>query len=140
MSNKIFWEKPIIGVAITTVLDDVDLNSYAVTLKENGSVPADWVHIEGEYPIPENWPYIDDMRFLPGGSLGVDFDAAKARTKDRLRQERAPLLAALDVQYMQALEQKKSTTAIVTEKNRLRQITDAADTCTTIEQLLELHA
>jgi hypothetical protein len=36
---------------------------------------------------------------------------------------------------MKAQESGADTTAIVTEKNRLRDITDAVDDCTTTEQL-----
>lgn len=49
-------------------------------------------------------------------------------TKDRLRRERAPLLAALDVAYMRALE-SGNPAAVVAEKQRLRDITAQADLC-----------
>ena len=75
---------------------------------------------------------------LNGGTVSVNLDKAKALTKARLRMEREPLLAAQDVLYMRALEQGQDTSAIVTEKQRLRDVTNLADACTTIAQLRAL--
>ena len=65
----------------------------------------------------------------------VNIDKAKAITKDRLRTERAPLLQAQDVAFQRALETGANTAAIVAEKQRLRDITNLADTATTIDEL-----
>jgi hypothetical protein len=67
--------------------------------------------------------------------ITINLDKAKAITKDRLRQERAPLLAAQDVLYMRATEANQDTTAIVAEKQRLRDITQLADQATTLDEL-----
>ena len=72
--------------------------------------------------------------------ITINFDKAKAITKDRLRQERAPLLQAQDVAFQRALEANADTTEIVVEKQRLRDITQLADQATTLEQLKELKA
>ena len=50
----------------------------------------------------------------------INIDKAKEITKARLRQERAPLLQAQDVAFQRALETGADTTAIVAEKQRLR--------------------
>lgn len=65
----------------------------------------------------------------------IDFDKAKEVTKARLRAERAPKLAALDVAFQRALETGADTSAIVAEKQRLRDITQQADAATTLEEL-----
>ena len=70
--------------------------------------------------------------------ITVNLTKAKVITKDRLRQERAPLLAAQDVLFMKAQEASSDTSDIVTEKNRLRAITDDVDDCTTTDQLKAL--
>lgn len=70
--------------------------------------------------------------------ITINIDKAKAITKDRLRQERAPLLVAQDVLYMRATEQGADTTAIVAEKQRLRDITKLADEATTLDELKAL--
>ena len=67
--------------------------------------------------------------------ITINFDKAKEITKDRLRMERAPLLAAQDVLYMRATEANQDTTAIVAEKQRLRDITKLADEATTLDEL-----
>lgn len=61
-----------------------------------------------------------------GDAVEVDMEAAKAIHKDSLRQERSPRLAALDVDYMKALEQGGDTVAIAAQKEALRNITDDA--------------
>lgn len=70
--------------------------------------------------------------------ITVDFNKAKSLTKDRLRAERAPLLAAQDVLFQRALESGSDTTAIVAEKQRLRDITNLVDTCATLDELRAL--
>jgi hypothetical protein len=70
--------------------------------------------------------------------ITINLDKAKAITKDRLRMERAPLLVAQDVLYMRATEASQDTTAIVAEKQRLRDITKLADDATTLDQLKAL--
>ena len=67
--------------------------------------------------------------------ITINFDKAKTITKDRLRAERKSLLEAQDVLYMRATEQGQDTTAIVAEKQRLRDITQLADQATTLDEL-----
>ena len=68
----------------------------------------------------------------------IDFSKAQAITKDRLRAERTPLLAAQDVLFQRALESNSDTAAIVAEKQRLRDITGQVDACTTTDELKAL--
>ncbi len=67
--------------------------------------------------------------------ITINLNKAKKITKERLRIERKPLLEAEDIKFMQAQESGADTTAIVAEKQRLRDITNLADSCTTIDQL-----
>ena len=67
--------------------------------------------------------------------INVDITKAKAITKDRLRADRTPLLAAQDILFMKAQEAGSDTSAIVTEKQRLRDITNQVDAMTTTDQL-----
>ena len=71
-------------------------------------------------------------------SITINLAKAKVITKDRLRADRKPLLEAQDILFMQAQESGADTTAIVAEKQRLRDITDSADSCTTTDQLKAL--
>ena len=70
--------------------------------------------------------------------ITVNLDKAKDITKDRLRDERRPLLEAEDVKFMKAQETGADTTDIITEKQRLRDITKKVDTCKTTDELKAL--
>jgi hypothetical protein len=67
--------------------------------------------------------------------ITINMDKAKAITKARLRIEREPLLAVQDVAFQRALESSADTTAIVAEKQRLRDITQLADAAITLDEL-----
>jgi hypothetical protein len=70
--------------------------------------------------------------------ITINMDTAKEITKARLREERKPLLEAQDVAFQRAIEASANTTAIVAEKQRLRNITNLADACTTTDELKAL--
>ena len=70
--------------------------------------------------------------------ITISIPKAKDITKDRLRAERKPLLEEQDVLFMQAQEAGSDTSAIVAEKNRLRDITKDADSCKTTDELKAL--
>lgn len=67
--------------------------------------------------------------------ITVNIDKAKDIWKDKLRADRAPLLSALDVQFQRALETGADTSAIVAEKQRLRDITTLVNTATTPDEI-----
>ena len=67
--------------------------------------------------------------------ITVDITKAKVITKDRLRADRKPLLEAQDILFMKAQEAGTSTSAIVTEKQRLRDVTKQVDSMTTTDEL-----
>ena len=70
--------------------------------------------------------------------ISVSLTKAKAITKDKLRLDRKPLLEAQDVAFMKAQEAGTSTSAIVTEKQRLRDIT--GDYVDDMDNLTDLKA
>ena len=70
--------------------------------------------------------------------IAVSLTKAKVMTKDRLRADRKPLLEVQDVAFMKAQEAGTSTSAIVTEKNRLRNIT--GDYVDDMDNLTDLKA
>ena len=70
--------------------------------------------------------------------IAVSLTKAKAITKDRLRADRKPLLEAQDVAFMKAQEAGTSTSAIVTEKIKLRNIT--GDYVDDMDNLTDLKA
>ena len=70
--------------------------------------------------------------------VSINITKAKVLTKDRLRADRKPLLESQDILFMRAQEAGSSTTAIVTEKNRLRDIT--GDYVNNMDTLAKLKA
>ena len=74
------------------------------------------------------------------GKVTVNKAKAVEITKARLRVEREPLLAAQDVAFQRALESGADTTAIVAEKQRLRDVTSLATTSKSLETLRGLKA
>ena len=67
--------------------------------------------------------------------IQVNITKAKVITKDRLRAARKPLLEAQDILFMKAQEAGSATTDIVTEKQRLRDITNQVDSMSTTDAL-----
>ena len=90
--------------------------------------------------LPNQYNDFFDAWEMNGSTVTVNLSKAKELTKNRLRVERAPLLAAQDVLFQRALESGADTTAIVAEKNRLRDITGLADAAGSLEELRALKA
>lgn len=131
------------------------MTSCIIYTNQNGNVSV--CIPTGELPIeevltkdiPQNTQaYIVNMADLPNnandffeaweqseGNVTVNLDKAKQITKARLRLERKPLLEALDIEFQKALEVQQNTNNIVAEKNRLRDITNLVDACTTLDEL-----
>jgi hypothetical protein len=84
--------------------------------------------------IPQDHTFFNAWE-LNNSTVTVNINKAKEITKERLRVERKPLLEAQDVAFQRALESNADTSAIVAEKQRLRDITNQVDTMTTVEEL-----
>lgn len=134
------------------------MSQVIIFTNENGNVSV--CHPTGELPIedvkekdtPEHSIIVDDSELPQGhddthffdawelhdGVVSVNLDKAKEITKTRLRAEREPLLAAQDVLFQRALETGEDTSAIVSEKQRLRDITLLVAPCTSTDKLVTL--
>lgn len=88
--------------------------------------------------LPEADNDFFDAWELNGTTVSVNITKAKNITKKRLRKEREPLLLAQDVLFQRALEANADTSAIVAEKQRLRDITNLPDAFTTTAELRAL--
>ena len=120
------------GVSVCVPTGELDIEAVKAKDTPNHSIIVD----RSELPEADN-DFFNAWE-LNDGTVSVNLDKAKAITKDRLRAERAPLLAAQDVAFQRALETGADTSAIVAEKQRLRDITNLADACTTTAQLRAL--
>jgi hypothetical protein len=96
--------------------------------------PAGSVIIEND-ALPNEHNEFFNAWELDGSTVSVNMDKAKELTKARLRIEREPLLVIQDVAFQRALESNADTSAIVAEKQRLRDITKLADAATTLDEL-----
>ena len=71
--------------------------------------------------------------------ISEDMDKAKEIFKDKIREVRAPLLEAKDVELMKALETSADTSAIATAKDALRDA-PAASSITNADTIAKLKA
>lgn len=97
-----------------------------------------WVRVADlpEDAIPADRSFRDAWAWLtPEPVIDIDFLKAREITKNRLRSERKPLLEEQDILFQRAIETGADTSAIVAEKQRLRDITKVADKAATLEKL-----
>lgn len=134
---NIIWLQPNKTLAVTSIWIDQSPEEHAQLLLDRGDIPSDWEILAYNHETFPTWPRQEDWVW-ENNDIIVDFNRAKESTKERLRLERAGLFADLDVQFQRALETNQDTSVIVAEKDRLRNITQLVDTCTTLDQLLEL--
>lgn len=127
--NVIIYTNDLGGVSVCYPTGELDIE--AVKAKDT---PEHSIIVDHD-SLPNADADFFDAWELNGETVSVNIDKAKNLTKARLRAERAPLLAAQDVLFQRALEANLDTSAIVAEKNRLRDITKLADAATTLDEL-----
>jgi hypothetical protein len=122
---------------VSTCIPTGEISIDAVLTKD---VPAGkGARIVNLTDLPRDNDFYDAWE-MDATSVTVNLDKAKEITKNRLRAEREPLLATQDVAFQRALESGEDTTAIVAEKQRLRDITGLVDAVTTLEGLRAIKA
>lgn len=122
---------------LTALIGGSTLEAYAAYLIQIGNIPADWTLAGTNVDWPETgWRH--EAHRWNGQKVVVDFDVAVEETKTRLRAERAPLLSALDVKFQRNIETNADNSAVITEKNRLRDITGLTKSCATLDELRAL--
>jgi hypothetical protein len=122
-------------LAYTTFVVD-QAESDILEKHNSGDFYPSFVFLGGDIPWPDNkWSH--ESHRWNGSEIYVDYDLAVEETKARLRREREPLFFALDIQFQRNIETGTDTSAIVLEKNRLRNITSFADTLS-LNELQEL--
>jgi len=133
--NVIIFTNDIGGVSVCVPTGEISIEAV-----QGKDVPAGvQSYIVAADSLPDANDFFDAWEQTKG-VVSVNLDKAKNITKNRLRSERAPLLAAQDVAFQRALETGADTSAIVAEKARLRDITNLADACTTLDELRALKA
>ena len=125
-----------------TVTVIVPSSSWGGTMEElaRKDVPSGLEYkIVEDSVIPTDWSLRNSWEVDADFKISENLNKSKEITKERLRVERKPLLEEQDVLFMKAQEDGTSTTAIVTEKKRLRDITKSVDSCTTTDALKALN-
>jgi hypothetical protein len=133
MSQCIVFANDAGGVSVCIPTGEISIEAVKEKDTPKGSI------IMNVSDLPQANDFFDAYE-LADGVVTVSLPKAKELTKNRLRIERAPLLAAQDVAFQRALESGADTTAIVAEKQRLRDITGLVDAVTTLEGLRAIKA
>jgi hypothetical protein len=135
MSQVIIFSNENGGVSTTIPTGEISIEAVLAKDCPKGAI------IVEQSSLPQgDGAFFYDAWELADGVVTVSLPKAKELTKKRLRAEREPLLAAQDVAFQRALESGENTTAIVAEKNRLRDITGLVDAVTTLEGLRAIKA
>lgn len=136
MSQVIIYTNDSGGVSICTPTGEVPM---ADVLRKD--IPAGvQSFVVRASSLPEQDNDFFDAWEQTNGVVTVNIAKAREVTKRRLRIERAPLLAAQDVAFQRALETGADTTAIVAEKQRLRDIPELADAAESLADLRAIKA
>jgi hypothetical protein len=131
MSQVIIFSNDNGGVSTTIPTGEISIEAVLAKDCPKGAIIVEQSALPTANDFYDAWELID-------GKVEVSFPKAVELTKKRLRAERTPLLAAQDVAFQRALEEGADTTAIVAEKQRLRDITNI--TATTLDELRALKA
>ena len=129
MTQAIIFTNDNGGVSVCIPTGELPIEAVQAKDTPKGSI------IVNQMDLPNQHNDFFDAWELVDGKVEVSLAKAKEITKKRLRSEREPLLAAQDVAFQRALEAGADTSAIVAEKNRLRDVTSLADAETTLEGL-----
>jgi hypothetical protein len=129
MTQAIIFTNDNGGVSVCIPTGEISIE--AVKAKDTPSVSI----IVDQSTLPNSDNDFFDAWELSGSTVSINLSKAKEITRARLRAERLPLLQAQDVLFQRALETNADTTAIVAEKQRLRDITNQVDSATTTAQL-----
>ena len=129
MTQAIIFTNDNGGVSVCIPTGEISIEAVQTKDTPKGSL------IVNQSDLPNQHNDFFDAWELVDGKVEVSLAKATEITKKRLRAEREPLLAAQDVAFQRALESGADTSAIVAEKQRLRDVTTLADAQTTLEGL-----
>jgi hypothetical protein len=132
MTQAIIFTNDNGGVSVCIPTGEISIEAVQAKDTPKGSI------IVNQSDLPNQHNDFFDAWELVDGKVEVSLAKATEITKKRLRAEREPLLAAQDVAFQRAQESGADTSAIVAEKQRLRDITNFS--ATTLDELRSLKA
>ena len=128
MTQAIIFTNDNGGVSVCIPTGELSIQEVQTKDTPKGSLIVDTSALPTANDFFDAWELAD-------GVVTVSLTKATEITKKRLRSEREPLFAAQDIAFQRAQEANADTTAIVAEKQRLRDVTKLADAQTTLEGL-----
>ena len=131
MSQVIIFSNDNGGVSTTIPTGEISIEAVLAKDCPKGAIIVEASSLPTDNDFYDAWELAD-------GKVTVSLAKATEITKKRLRAEREPLLAAQDVAFQRALETNADTSAIVAEKQRLRDVTNFS--ATTLDELRSLKA
>jgi len=131
MTQAIIFTNDNGGVSVCIPTGEISIEAVQAKDTPVGSLIVNTSDLPTDNDFFDAWELVD-------GKVEVSLAKATEITKKRLRSEREPLLAAQDVAFQRALETGADTSAIVAEKQRLRDITNFS--ATTLDELRSLKA
>ena len=137
MNNRIVYTDPISGnVCVVTPTGESPIDTVVARV-----VPAGVTYkIVEASEIPTDRAFRNAWK-VDGGQIKEDFAKSVEITKERLREERKPLLEAADIKALRDIETKGAVSAeTLTLKQSLRDVTLLADGAKTRDELLALKA
>ena len=131
MTQAIIFTNDNGGVSVCTPTGEISIEAVLAKDCPKGAMIVEQSALPTANDFFDAWELVD-------GKVEVSLAKATEITKKRLRLEREPLLAAQDVAFQRAQESGADTSAIVAEKQRLRDITSFS--ATTLDELRSLKA
>jgi hypothetical protein len=127
--TNIVWKRPDGGVSVThltpaSLAEGNTPEQEALRLKERGDIPREYELAAVHAQIPQDRSFRDAWHY-DGENVGIDMGQARDIHKNRLREKRKGLFAALDAEYMKADEMGDTAKkqAVAAKKQALRDIT-----------------
>lgn len=137
MDQRIIYTDPIGGnVCVVTPAVGASIDAVAAKVVPPG---VTWKAVDAS-AIPTDRSFRNAWK-ISGNAISEDWAKSVEITKERLRAERAPLLAAADVQALREVEATGVvSTKTATLKQSLRDVTALADSAKSRDELLALKA
>jgi hypothetical protein len=128
MTQAIIHQNEHGGVTLTWPTGELPIEQVLIKDCPSGAIIVDLDS------LPENHDFFNAWE-IDGNGVKVNIEKAKEITRQRIRNERAPLLTQQDVAFQRAIESNSDFAAIVLEKQRLRDLTKQVDVANTLDEL-----
>jgi hypothetical protein len=129
MTQVIIYKNDIGNVSVTIPTGELPITEVLAKDCPAGAIIVD------SSTLPEEYNEFFNAWVLNDKKISVDFLKAQEITKNRLREERTPLLQALDVAQLRNLADPVVLADIEAKKQVLRDATQQVDSLTTLDEL-----